>query len=88
MSAEKDCSLSDAENLYCPIPGLRCCDSCHEDEEYGFPLQQNDFLYCCCPTLIALSKNNIDPDDEEAVRAFVASRTENVDSPTGGEVAP
>jgi hypothetical protein len=41
-----------SDKLYCPIPDLGCCDSCHEDEAYGFPLQQNDFLYCCCPTLI------------------------------------
>jgi hypothetical protein len=69
-----------SDKLYCPIPDLGCCDSCHEDEAYGFPLQQNDFLYCCCPTLLLLSEHDIDVDDEEAVRAFVASRTENVDS--------
>jgi hypothetical protein len=63
--------------LYCPIPSVHCCDSCHQDEAYDFSLQWNSFLYCCCTHLREFSSNNVDIDDENAVREFIQTLSQN-----------
>lgn len=64
-----------SERLFCPIDDAGCCDSCHEDVEYGFGLDQNDFLDACCDQLRAFEDAGIDLDDENAVRAFLEAST-------------
>lgn len=55
-----------------------CCDSCHEDVEYGFDLWQEDWLHICCAQMRKLESQGVDLNDESAVRAYVASlRTES-----------
>jgi hypothetical protein len=63
--------------LYCPIPSIHCCDSCHEDEAYDFSLQWNNFLYCCCTHLREFSFNKINIDDENAVNNFLLTLSQD-----------
>ena len=60
--------------LFCPFD-VGCCDSCHEDEAYGFSMWWNDWLHCCCTQLRVLGEHGVGTDDEPAVRALVAKLT-------------
>lgn len=64
-----------SDPIFCDdIPGIHCCDSCHDDEAEGYDnLWWEEWLHCCCDGLRRLGAAGVKSRDETAVRAWIES---------------